>query len=430
MCGAQADPSSAVVEAYQQDIDFLEGVVDHWWANRDVHARQDDVDLGAVFSSLRDRIRAGSSLWDFAIALREELWALKDGHLRLGSTFQCAERRFSSGTRFTVTGDGIALAASAEHLSDGWNQVARGDLLLEIDGNPAIEYLHRVRLCPASTNRGRVHAAVQSLSWQELFPGERPRPSKLTLRDSSGRPAEIPLHWSEAARPGPTPQAVRSRVLAEGIGYLEIRTFYCRDELGEVSDLEFSRQVRVATDQIRGLKELIIDVRENQGGRDQQARIAARYLTARPLTWFRYLHRLAAGAPAAPELAEDRLDPDPGVDPLRARVWLLIGPSTFSTAEIFVAALQSHTDWTVIGEPTAGSVGNPQLFRLPNSGLPVQVPITQFTVPRPPFAWIEGYGLIPDIPCVPTSLDLRQGRDSAIEAALAAIRSATPHDVH
>jgi hypothetical protein len=406
-------------------VDFLEHVVERWWANRDIHAGQDQVDFEAVFASLRERVRSASSLWDFAVALREELWALKDGHLRVGSTFQRAERRFSSGTRFTVTVDGVALAGVPEYVGGRGDRFARGDLLLEIDGQAADEYLRGVRLSPASSDRARRHAAVQSLTWQELFPGESPRPRELTLRNPSGGSTHVELQWSDAPGPGPTPHAVRSRVLAEGVGYLEIRTFYCRDELGEVSDLEFSRQVRAAIDRIRGVRELIVDVRENQGGRDQQARIAAGYLTTGPLTWFRYVQRAAAGTPA-PEIEEDRFDARPGVEPVGARVWLLTGPGTFSTAEIFVAALQSHTGWRVIGEPTAGSVGNPQPFRLPNTGLPVQIPITQFAVPRPPYAPIEGLGLTPDILCAPTALDLRQGRDTALETALDAIRTATP----
>jgi hypothetical protein len=141
MGGAQVDAGSAAADVYRQDVDFLEHVVERWWANRDIHAGQDQVDFEAVFASLRERVRSASSLWDFAVALREELWALKDGHLRVGSTFQRAERRFSSGTRFTVTVDGVALAGVPEYFGSGGDRFARGDLLLEIDGQAADEYL-------------------------------------------------------------------------------------------------------------------------------------------------------------------------------------------------------------------------------------------------------------------------------------------------
>jgi C-terminal processing protease CtpA/Prc len=422
MCCAQPQTASTTADHFRHDVDFLEQVVERWWANVEIHVQQDGVHPRAVFGKLRERALVSESVWQFAVALREELCGLKDGHLRLGRSIYGVERFFSSAARFAQVQDGIAFVGMPDDLGDRGDSLARGDLLIDVDGQHVQNYLRDVRLVPGSTERSRLHAAIQSLSWQELLPDELPRLKQLTVQDASGHIRQVFLHWSEAPGPGPTPNAVLGRVLTEDVGLLEIRTFHCRDDLGIVSDVEFSRQFQAAMDRIGAVMELIVDVRGNQGGRDEQARLAADRLAPHPLTWARYRHKTPAGMSPQYDMAEDRLDIQSPASTSRARLWFLAGPGTMSTAEIFLAALRSQTDSRVIGESTAGSVGNPQPFRLPNSGLPVLIPISQFALPHPPYSLIEGRGLAPDVACVPTSSDVRAGRDPVLEAALAAIR--------
>ena len=95
----------------------------------------------------------------------------------------------------------------------------------------------------------------------------------------------------------------------------------------------------------RAVERLIIDVRLNGGGNNE---------LNRPI-W----HAL---------LRSDRLNQ-------KGRLWVIIGPKTFSAAMNFVDDMELNTRATFVGEPTGETPnmwGDPVSLRLPNSGIVVQ----------------------------------------------------------
>ncbi len=94
---------------------------------------------------------------------------------------------------------------------------------------------------------------------------------------------------------------------------------------------------------------------------------------------------------------------------------VLIGPSSFSAAEITAAAVQDNKRGRILGRMSNGSVLSSQTYPLPDGGV-LQVPILDFV--RGGDRRIEGVGVEPDIWILPTLEDVRAGRDPVLERAL------------
>jgi len=94
---------------------------------------------------------------------------------------------------------------------------------------------------------------------------------------------------------------------------------------------------------------------------------------------------------------------------------VLIGPATGSAAEVVAAALQDHHRALLIGRSTAGQVLTARSWPLPGGG---EVEVAFVDVRRMNGQRIEGVGVMPDIPVMPTNAEVRAGRDSTLERAL------------
>lgn len=400
---------------YLQEVQFLQHIINFWWANRTVHERVDQVDIMAIFDRLSDRVQEVSSIWEYAIVLREELWNFGDGHLQLGPTFCQIERNFISNLNFSSVQEGVALARKYLPRTDNLTiDPEPGDLLVEIDGYPTETYLEGVRLRPGSTPAHRRWNAILSLSWQKRFPTEKPSPTEVVLRKPNGQHYALPVLWELASTNLPTPNCVRGNLIEAGIGYLELCTFCCRDELGQINDAEFLRQARYAISRVAGVDHLLVDLRRNAGGRDQQGQIAASLFTREPIEWFRYLHSLPYRD--IHQLVPDRAYTNPEKWELpqafSPQLWILIGPGCFSTSEVFASSLRYRGNVRFVGEPTGGGAGNPLDFRLPYTGLTITIPVSEFYMAGSDTHGIEASGIVPDLYVKQTAADLRADRDT------------------
>ena len=147
----------------------------------------------------------------------------------------------------------------------------------------------------------------------------------------------------------------------------------------------------------QGVERLIIDVRLNGGGDN--------YLN-RPI-W----HAL---------LRSERLNQ-------KGRLWVVIGPRTFSAAMNFVDDMEVNTHATFAGEPTGETPnmwGDPVSLTLPNSGIVVQTSALwwQMADPRDKRPYRA-----PDLPVEMTFADYASNLDPVLNAIARAAGSAPPH---
>jgi len=406
---------------YASDALLLHGFVERWWSHRRLHEHLDGVNVDAVFASLVDRLREVPSIWQCAITLRDTLWELMDGHLRLGATHWRAETLYLSGLHCMPVAEGVAVVDLAPRLSAP-PAPSRGDLIVEADGQFIDDYLASVRLRPGSTVHHRHWNAVQSLVWQERMPEEKPSPRTVTIEDVRMNRRTLALAWEPATMSRPTPFCVTARSIRHDVGLLDVRSFVCRDALGQISDAEMLRQVSAACDRLKAARHVIVDLRGNSGGRDEQAQILARMLPYSPAEWMRVSRRNPETGDMEPPAAIPLETGPPALaaDLSDAGLSFLLGPGCASTAEIVAAAFEARPETRTVGDTTAGSAGDPAEFRLPQSLLSVSVPIADYFRPGTGTS-IEGHGIAPATRILQTAEDLRRGVDATVAAAVAAI---------
>jgi hypothetical protein len=144
-----------------------------------------------------------------------------------------------------------------------------------------------------------------------------------------------------------------------------------------------------------GTKNLIIDVRANGGGNDEVwIEGILPYFATRPFRWAsRYRKRVVVADPAKHEAVGDVVDgevetwipPQPD-NPQRfpGKVYVLVGPATYSSAVVFSNVIQDFRFGTIAGQGgsvRAATTGGTRRTTLPNSGLIVVSP--RFILTRP-----------------------------------------------
>ena len=199
----------------------------------------------------------------------------------------------------------------------------------------------------------------------------------------------------------------------------------------------------------RGLTAVVVDLRGNEGGADDDALLLLSHLARRaiPLPAVRQVVAYDR-VPDAVRPHVDSWDPSfydrrgrvtplgdgtfaiaggavprsvsPAREAFGGRVMLLVGPVASSASHWLTQAAQAAGVATVVGEPTGGSLRGStaaQLFflRLPNSGLEVDVPLVATHVAG---VW-PATGVIPQVPIAPSPADFVAGRDVALARALA-----------
>jgi hypothetical protein len=101
------------------------------------------------------------------------------------------------------------------------------------------------------------------------------------------------------------------------------------------------------------------------------------------------------------------------------RIYVLIGPETFSSAMMNAMVLKLKFRATLVGEPTGGkpgSYGEVKSLTLPNSKLVILYSTRYFAADK----GMDGPSLFPDIAAGMSRADLLAGRDPALDAAIQA----------
>jgi carboxyl-terminal processing protease len=106
-----------------------------------------------------------------------------------------------------------------------------------------------------------------------------------------------------------------------------------------------------------------------------------------------------------------------GENPYLGPVVVLIGPKTYSAAEDFVVPLKATKRATLIGTATGGSTGQPLFMKTFGAGVMICTKRDRF----PDGTEFVGVGIQPDILVQQTRRDVAEGRDPALEKAVAVL---------
>jgi len=189
------------------------------------------------------------------------------------------------------------------------------------------------------------------------------------------------------------------------------------------------RELREATKEIErnDIAHLIIDIRDNPGGRLKFSEYLLSYLLDEPFLMNEGFKRKKDGV-VVDARGEKMGLRKPKRKTFKGDVYVLINEGCFSNSSIFSATLQRYDRAIFIGEETGGSqysmCGHPFFYMLPNTGISVSIPTLQMIL-KPTGEDIP-HGVLPDYEVRPSFSNLVNGEDVALNKAMELISGSKP----
>ncbi len=290
-----------------------------------------------------------------------------------------------------------------------------GLTLTQIDNRPVPELVDHWR----ALKTGSTRQATDRLAYFRILTGPRHSQVSVVLEEPVGASRQVQLTRSERYFNDTNlepPVMHVTRAIDAGIAYFQANKM--QPEVGDA----FARLIDGAAD----LKGLILDLRYNGGGSDQVSFDMVSRLIDRPLDGPVYEVTSYRPDRRAFRQPQEVIRTQPRVTPAAGRRFLgrlivLIGTQSHSATESgFLSVIRQRPDTTFMGEPTAGSTGQPLVFPLPGNAIGVVCSRRSLTPDGRDFV---GIGFTPDVNARLTQEDLFLGRDSTIDAALTRMRS-------
>ena len=368
-----------------------------------------DLDWDQLYLEYLPKVANTKSTLEYYKVLQAFYAQLQDGHTGVGAEADSlADLVYGRPALLTKLVEDKVLVD--EVFSDSLRQlgIGPGVEVVRIDGTPVHEYANQqVRPYQGGSTPQNVDVATYTY---ELLRGAKDQPVQVTF-SSKDSLFDIQLPRQGYADYQSSPD-FSFRLLPGNIVYVALNSFGGEDAWqGFVS----------AYDSIADTDALILDVRRNGGGDSQYGWNILGYLTDTVFqtgTSFSRLYsplRRARGEGVVLESVGEGTWSPQGEQVYTKPVVVLTSGRTFSAAEDFAVAFDAMQRGTLIGETTGGSTGQPLVFSVPG-GIMARV-----CVKRDTYAdgqeWV-GQGIAPDIEVHPKVADLRQGRDTVLEAAL------------
>jgi len=382
--------------------------------------RQPDLDWDAAVRAAIPRVLDAPDQEEYYRRLNELTALLHDGHTLVVSP-SIREGGFDNPpVEFQMVEDRIILARTgdteeirAQGIRPGMELVAVGE------GVPARQWLRdkALRYYPGSTKQNG-----EALGMFLFLRGPKNTTVKLTLENAAGATRTVTLTRNSQNRDGTVfrprirdvSRLVETRMLDPRIAYLRLATFD-DEKVVEGVNAELDR---LDLDQLQGM---ILDLRYNIGGDDRFAYpIVARLVdhAVSGSTWRtpEYHPAYASWGKAEKPLQGDtvRIEPD-----ARKRytgpLVILTGPNTMSTSEDFLVPLDYSGRALIVGEPTAGTTGNPVNVRLPGGAI---LRVCSLWSTYPDGREFVGRGIEPHVVVHPTVAGIRANRDEVLEKAV------------
>lgn len=219
---------------------------------------------------------------------------------------------------------------------------------------------------------------------------------------------------------------VSAKIIAGNVGYLRIDEFN-GTKLTNLLDQAMSRLALT--------EGLLIDVRLNGGGTQAGNRILAKLIEKKIVRYAAQVRNSDMLLAMSPELATTAnfaagdwseiwnysVEPTTGIK-YKNPVVVLTSPTCFSACDTFVSAIREHKLGKIIGEPTGGGTGTPEVFTLPESKLQFRYSVQKgYTAVS--HQLIEGHGTDVDLEILPTVQERASGKDKQLKKAVLYLKS-------
>jgi C-terminal processing protease CtpA/Prc len=379
--------------------------------------RLKQLDWDKLYLEYLPKVRATASTADYYRVLMELCARLQDGHTNVYPALEVWESQLAGPKIRTRLIEHRVLVTAVFDPALRAQGVVPGVEVMTVDGEPALAYGRRVHepYQSASTAQDR---DVRTYGYAFLS-GPRDKAPRVGFADAAGKRFELALpRYDSAALKTAVPRRppFELRMLPGGVAYVALNSFENDDA---------ANQFIAAFDQISKATALVIDVRNNGGGNSDVGYRVLATLTASPLAtgqWStrQYLPTWRAWGRPMPDLSEQqsgwRADPQ---HQFSQPVRVLTSAATYSAAEDFAVAFDTMKRGMIVGEATGGSTGQPLFIDLPGGGRARNC--TKADTYPDGRVWV-GVGIQPALEVHPTVADLRKGKDTVLEAALASLR--------
>lgn len=199
--------------------------------------------------------------------------------------------------------------------------------------------------------------------------------------------------------------ALKYRILDDNIGYVRCESF--EDGMGDGN-------LSVMLDALKTCNGLIVDVRDNGGGKLSNARkLAARFTNEKTLVGY-VAHKTGKGRSDFSTPDAEYVSPGSGVR-WQKPVVVLTNRACYSATNDFVKCMQEFPAVTILGDTTGGGSGMPFTQEIPN-GWSVRFSAVVYYDARHHHT---EFGVAPDTLVTLDSLDVLRHKDTLIEAARA-----------
>lgn len=376
-----------------------------------------EIDWDKLYLEYLPKVRATASTAEYYRVLMALCARLRDGHTNVYPAPQVWNSELARPMFKTGLVEGRVLVREVLDPALREQGVLPGSEVVAVDGEPVASYARR-EIEPfqsASTPQDR-DTRTYGYAFLSGPIGAVPR---VRFRNAQGKTVEVAVQRydnSALAAVASAAAPFEFRMLPGGVAYVALNSF---------GDQQAADGFIAAFGEIAKSSALIIDVRNNGGGNSDVGYRVLATLTGQPFETARwetrnYLPSYRAWKRPMPNFgqAQERWPADPARQYARP-VMLLTSGATYSAAEDFAVAFDTLKRGTIVGEPTGGSTGQPLMISLPGGG---SARICTKRDTYPDGRAFVGVGVAPGIKAHPTVADVRAGRDTVLEAALAALR--------
>ena len=415
----------------KQEFKYLVDVGEKIYCYREEKKAQFQIDFNAKAAELEAQITDKTTDTEYFIILMKWASTFRDGHVNPMMRSDLSKLEFyNPQVRFEMLSPGtdherLIVSQAGEDIKN----LRVGTVVEKIQGVDWRSYLVKTDQMTMGSTEAMRRRQVGNLILRELLSQEGPKPISIegTFNDQPvfevvARQLSLYDGASDNSPDSTGLELLKSAILPNNIGYLRIDGF---------SGSKMPELLTQAMDRLKNTNGLIIDVRKNGGG-DQSGNVVLSRLASTDIV--RYSHRsihsdyLLALRPEIEfqfdylsgqftEVERRRVRAVPSEARYTGPVAVLTSPNCFSACDTFVSALKQNKMAVVLGEPTGGGTGSPQVFELPVSGHSFRYSVFQgFTAVTNEL--LEGQGSLPDVVIEPTVQERTERKDRQLEKAV------------
>jgi carboxyl-terminal processing protease len=373
-----------------------------------VHFEHVDIDWDKSYLDYLSKIKNTKSTEEYYRVLQTFYAQLKDGHTNVYPPRELGKEFYSRPPIVTELIEGRVFITTVYSDSLKAIGITPGLEILKIDGTPVLTYA-KTNVEPYQSAATLQDMAVRDFTYG-LLSGSADKPVLLELKDNKGK------IWTKSlTRSGyhnvKYPSGFSYREIGN-IGYLTINNF----ESNKIIKKFDSLFTTIAT-----TKALIIDVRNNGGG---DSYIGDHILASLTDTAFKTEGSRIIRYNSIPGIGAQWQENGAGTIKASGKqyyskpVVLLVSARTYSAAEDFVLAFDFMKRGKLIGQATGGSTGQPYSFNLPGGG---SARVCAKDAYYPDGKAFIDIGILPNITVEKTVKDLEDGKDAALDKAVAVL---------